>query len=112
MQNAAKAGLDVVGLTDHDVTHGWDEATASVSETGVSLLRGMEMSCAWNGITVHLLSYLHDPRNRSAPPPPVNHRLRENRARIMVERLSVDYPITWEDVLNSAPEDGLSDALT
>lgn len=107
MQNAAKAGLDVVGLTDHDVTHGWDEATAAVSETGVSLLRGMEMSCAWNGITVHLLSYLHDPRNDAllaAARKTIDSR--ENRARIMVERLSVDYPITWEDVLNFAPEDG------
>ena len=61
MEAAAAAGLTVVGLTDHDTTGGWEEAAAQVARTGVSLLRGMEVSCQGEGITVHLLSYLHDP---------------------------------------------------
>ena len=58
---ARDARLDVVALTDHDTTSGWDEAAGVVDETGVALVRGMEMSCAHQGISIHLLAYLHDP---------------------------------------------------
>ena len=61
MVAAARAGLDVVGLTDHDTIAGWDEAADAVPGTGVSLLRGAEISCAADGITLHLLAYLFDP---------------------------------------------------
>lgn len=43
MAAAARAGLDVVGLTDHDTTRGWDEAVAAVPTAGVALLRGTEI---------------------------------------------------------------------
>ncbi|GAA3194755.1 hypothetical protein GCM10020255_096060 [Rhodococcus baikonurensis] len=44
MRAAADAGLDVVAITDHDTTSGWAEA-AQALPSGVSLVRGMEMSC-------------------------------------------------------------------
>ena len=62
---AAQAGLDAIALTDHDTTTGWDEASAAVADTGVSLIRGAEMSCSSSGITVHLLAYLFDPASPS-----------------------------------------------
>ena len=93
---AAQAGLDAIALTDHDTTTGWDEAAAAVAHTGVSLIRGAEMSCSSSGITVHLLAYLFDPAN---PGLVDNFRRtredRETRAVRMVENLSADYPITW-----------------
>ena len=58
---AARAGLDTIALTDHDTTAGWDEAVSAVPDTGVTLIRGAEMSCSASGITVHLLAYLFDP---------------------------------------------------
>ena len=104
---AAQAGLDAIALTDHDTTTGWDEAAAAVASTGVSLIRGAEMSCSSSGITVHLLAYLFDP---TSPGLVDNFRRtredRETRALRMVENLSADYPITWEDVLAFAPEGG------
>src|SRR5688500_17052967 len=62
---AAEAGLDVVGLTDHDTTRGWSEAVAAVLP-GLPLVLGAELSCRWNGaegrpISLHLLGYLFDP---------------------------------------------------
>ena len=63
MHKAREAGLDVVGLTDHDTYAGWDEAAACVESTGVALVRGVELSCAREGITVHLLGYPLDPTN-------------------------------------------------
>lgn len=99
LRAAAGAGLDVVALTDHDTTGGWAEAEAAVAETGVALVRGAELSCRAGRISVHLLSYLHDPdepvlreeleRSREA---------RLGRAEAMVDRLAEDHPITWEDV--------------
>ncbi|NLF06033.1 MAG: PHP domain-containing protein, partial [Actinomycetales bacterium] len=58
---AARAGLDVVALTDHDTTAGWDEAAAAAREHGVALVRGAEVSARSTGMSVHVLSYLHDP---------------------------------------------------
>lgn len=61
MARAKEAGLDVVGLTDHDSAAGWDEAAAAAREVGVGLLPGMEISTKLNGAGVHMLAYLPDP---------------------------------------------------
>ncbi|MDT9594469.1 PHP domain-containing protein [Nocardioides zeae] len=61
MRSAAAAGLDVVALTDHDTSAGWDEAAAAAAEAGVALVRGMEISTVFRGRGVHLLAYLPDP---------------------------------------------------
>ncbi|MDO4242359.1 MAG: PHP domain-containing protein [Actinomyces sp.] len=99
MARAAEAGLDVVGLTDHDTTAGWEEAAGAVGATGVALLRGTEISCAVDGVTLHLLAYLFD---ADAPGLAEAFELarasRSIRARRMVELLAQDYPIAWEDV--------------
>ncbi|EPD30907.1 PHP domain-containing protein [Gleimia europaea] len=106
MHRAADAGLDMVGLTDHDVTWGHAEAAREVGAAGVALLRGMEMSCAWQGITVHLLCYLHDPHDPALVE--ASRKVlqsRRERAKIMVEKIAQDYPITWEDVVAGAGGD-------
>jgi 3',5'-nucleoside bisphosphate phosphatase len=54
---AARAGLDVVGLTDHDAFDGLDEAEAAGVEAGVRVFPGMELSCSRQGQSVHLLAY-------------------------------------------------------
>jgi predicted metal-dependent phosphoesterase TrpH len=61
VQDARAAGLDVVGLTDHDTTAGWAEAEAAALEAGIALVRGIEVSCTHRGRGVHLLVYLPDP---------------------------------------------------
>ncbi len=58
---AARAGLDVVALTDHDAFDGLEEAEAAGVEAGVSVFRGMELSCSRQGQSVHLLAYGADP---------------------------------------------------
>ncbi|WP_028657316.1 PHP domain-containing protein [Nocardioides sp. J54] len=57
---AAAAGLQVVAITDHDTTLGWDEAAAAAVEAGVALVRGIEVSTRFRGAGVHLLAYLPD----------------------------------------------------
>lgn len=97
---AARAGLDVVALTDHDTSAGWAEAVGAVATAGVALVRGIEVS-TWTGpVSVHLLAYLVDPAEpRLAAELERIRTSRQERARTMVRRMSTDLPITWEDVL-------------
>ena len=61
MRAARNAGLDIVALTDHDTTDGWDEARDACAELGMTFVPGIEFSASHNGSIVHLLGYLVDP---------------------------------------------------
>ena len=99
--DAAAAGLDVVALTDHDQAAGWAEARCAAEAAGIAWLGGIEVTCRVpaTGVSVHMLAYLVDPDH-----PELVERLgelrssRDGRARAMVERLAVDFPLSWEDV--------------
>ncbi len=97
---AAAARLDVMALTDHDSTAGWSEALDAAKRHGVGLVPGMEVSCATDrGISVHLLSYLHDPEHPGLLEEITKAKVaRLTRAERMVERLAEDYPLNWDDV--------------
>lgn len=63
MSAASFAGLDVIGLTDHDTTAGWDEAVDALPtlSRGLGLALGAEISCRTEDlISVHLLGLLFD----------------------------------------------------
>lgn len=97
---AARAGLDVVALTDHDTTRGWAEAEAAAVRHHVALVRGAELSCRAEGTSVHLLAYLHDPDDAALlAEGDLIRRSRVDRARAMVERIAADHALTWDDVL-------------
>ena len=98
--SAAKTGLDVVALTDHDTTAGWDEAAAAAEHHGIALVRGIEISCQHRGISIHLLGYLHDPAAPGLLEEAERSRgSRRARARRIVDLLSRDLPLSWDDVL-------------
>jgi 3',5'-nucleoside bisphosphate phosphatase len=61
VRRAHERGVDVLGLTDHDTAEGWQEAADAARRTGVTLVRGIEVSCRFGGYGVHLLAYLPDP---------------------------------------------------
>lgn len=100
MASAAAAGLDAVALTDHDSTAGWGEAAEAARGLGLVFVPGMEVSCRTpDGISVHLLSYLHDPAHPGLLAEIAKSRAaRVSRAERMVQRLAEDYPINWADV--------------
>ncbi|MFT3872738.1 MAG: PHP domain-containing protein [Nocardioides sp.] len=102
---AAAAGLDVVGLTDHDTAAGWATAEAAALETGISLVRGLEISTRFGGRGVHLLGYLVDPTY-----PPLVEALgkildgRSSRVPAILERLrGLGIDIDVADVRRVAP---------
>ena len=102
IRSAAAAGLDVVALTDHDSTDGWAQASAAALEHGVALVPGMEISCRTEeGISVHLLSYLHDPAHPGLLEEITKSKdARLTRAQRMVSLLAEDYPLSWDDVIH------------
>jgi predicted metal-dependent phosphoesterase TrpH len=102
MASAADAGIDAVALTDHDSTDGWAEASQAAREYGVVLVPGMEISCRTaEGISVHLLSYLHDPEHPGLLEEITKAKdARYTRAERMVSLLAEDYPLTWDDVIH------------
>lgn len=100
VRHAAEEGLDVVALTDHDTTAGWDEAAEASRRHGVAVIPGIEVSTECEDLSVHVLALLPDPSPSTALHSHME-RARESRgtrARRMVERLAADHPIRWEDV--------------
>ncbi len=96
---AADAGLDVVALTDHDTTLGHAEAADALPE-GLTLVLGAELSCAHDGISLHLLAYLFDPEEPElAEAMRAMRESRVGRAERMVRRLEdAGTGVTWERV--------------
>jgi predicted metal-dependent phosphoesterase TrpH len=115
MRRAARAGLDVVALTDHDTVAGHPEARAAAGP--VTLLPGMELSCrldnrsrgrpgemkgssprGWQ--STHLLAYLFDPDQPELAAELA--RIRDDRvlrARAMVDKLAdLGVDISWDQV--------------
>ncbi|MEV5568639.1 PHP domain-containing protein [Spirillospora sp. NPDC052269] len=99
MSRAAAAGLDVVALTDHDTTRGWDEARAALPE-GLTFVPGMELSCELDGRSLHMLAYLFDPDDPELSAELVRiQEARDTRGREMVERLrELGSSVTMEQV--------------
>ncbi len=61
---AADAGVELLALTDHDTVDGVGEAMRAAEETGVKLVRGVEISANDLGQReLHILGYLIDVRD-------------------------------------------------
>lgn len=108
---AARAGLDVLGITDHDTTAGWD-AAAGVLPAGMSLVRGAELSCVspdgrGGTCSVHLLAYLCDPQAPAMVRAYARSRAqRRDRLRRMAELMRADgLPVDPDEILATLPDD-------
>jgi predicted metal-dependent phosphoesterase TrpH len=100
---AVEAGLDVVAITDHDSTAGWDQATDAADGTGLELVPGIELSTQLDYASVHILGYLVDPTDPALVEATAAIRSeRLHRAESMVERIGRDYALDWDDVLAQA----------
>ena len=55
VQRAAEKGVDVLALTDHDVTDGIREAQQAAELRGIRLVPGVEVSTSWEGTTIHVV---------------------------------------------------------
>jgi len=61
VQRAHAQGVNVLALTDHDVTSGLAEAREMALKVGLRLVPGVEISVSWHGATIHVLGLNIDP---------------------------------------------------
>ena len=57
IEEAQRAGVDVLGITDHDTFRGFDQAAPLARRAGIDLICGIELSTKLQGQSVHLLGY-------------------------------------------------------
>ena len=55
IQEAARAGVAVLGITDHDTFRGFDQAAPLAREAGIDAVCGIELATKLQGQSVHLL---------------------------------------------------------
>lgn len=105
---AARTGVDMLVLTDHDSISGGGELSAAGVAAGLAVRLGIEINCAGEGAAgrVHVLGYGFDPES-----PGFRSRLEEFRARRtvraarIVDKLrALGLPIEYDHVRSSAHE--------
>lgn len=85
---AARNGLRVISLTDHDSLDGLPAATARAEAAGIRLIPGVELSVHEQGTDVHLLAYGFDPADPELVAAIARYRdARRERARKILARL-------------------------
>jgi predicted metal-dependent phosphoesterase TrpH len=61
VDEAGRAGVRILGITDHDTFSGYDQAVPLARTAGLELVCGIELSTKLHGHSVHLLGYFLDP---------------------------------------------------
>jgi predicted metal-dependent phosphoesterase TrpH len=105
VNKAIVQGIEVLGITDHDTTSGWQEATQSLRGS-LQLALGAEISCLTNdGVSVHMLGLLFDPLHEEMQQ--VLEETRDGRLprmRKMIEKMRAEgMDISIEDVEKAMP---------
>ncbi|MFZ5441204.1 MAG: PHP domain-containing protein [Myxococcota bacterium] len=97
---AARAGVKVLAVTDHDTVDGLAACAAAAAERGLRLIPGIEFSCLHERREVHLLGHFIDPANAAITA--YAKRLvteREKRMEQMVHKLAaMGIPVRLEQV--------------
>lgn len=59
--HAVASGVEVLALTDHDITLGLDEARREAEAAGIGFITGVEISVNWHKYLVHIVGLRFDP---------------------------------------------------
>ena len=105
VNKAIVQGIEVLGITDHDTTSGWQEATQTLRGS-LQLALGAEISClTHDGVSVHMLGMLFDPNHQEMQK--VLEETRDGRLprmRKMIEKMRAGgMDISIEDVEKAMP---------
>ena len=102
VQLCYRKGLKVIAVTDHDSTEGVAQSLKTARDLGgPTVIPGIELSAAADGLEVHLLGYYLDHQDIGLQSVLTGLRSgREERARQMVERLKdIGVPVSWGRVV-------------
>ncbi len=84
---AEHLGLNLWSLTDHDTIAGYLDLAANQTNTTSHLVSGVELSCVWSGITLHVLAFDFDPQASGMEQLlRYQRQRREQRAKVIGER--------------------------
>jgi predicted metal-dependent phosphoesterase TrpH len=85
---AKSHGVTILSISDHDNLAAYYEIKTYAGEQGITLVPGIELSCAFEGVDVHVLAYAFDPLDEA-----IDARLRrfretrQRRGQAIAERL-------------------------
>lgn len=104
VRHAARQGVEVLALTDHDDVGGLEAAGAAALELGIRFVPGVEISVTWRNHTIHVVGLGIDAGNEALLQGLAAVRGgREERARRMAESLArAGIPGTFEGALRLA----------
>jgi predicted metal-dependent phosphoesterase TrpH len=89
VDHAARAGVTVLGLTDHDTLAGAAPTAAACARAGIEFVTGIEITAVAEGRDVHVLGYFIDADSSLlASFLSEQRRRRLDRVRLIVERLA------------------------
>lgn len=64
VRRAARQGVELLALTDHDSTAGLDAAQQQAHASGIRLIPGIELSTTWQGKLLHIVGLNIDPASK------------------------------------------------
>lgn len=86
---AQQRGIQTLAITDHDTVDGFRMALPYAQQAGINLVAGIELSCVWQGISIHVVGLDFDPASNAMQQAEQRQlRVREQRAELIAERLS------------------------
>ncbi len=100
VEAAARDGVTVLALTDHDTLTGIPAARLAAADCGIELVAGVEVSCQWGRESVHLLGLFVDPEDRVLTDlfDEVSGRRRERIAETCKQLTAAGVPLLYEEV--------------
>ena len=101
VETAVAAGLEALGITDHDTFAGYQKAQERAKVVGLDLVCGVEVSTTHRGRSVHLLGYFLDgpPGDEIQRQLADMRRSRSERNHRLIERLqALGFAITLDEV--------------
>ncbi len=88
---AAKRGLKAIAITDHDTTAGVADAIEAGKQHKVEVIAGIEFSCAWEGLDIHIVGLDLDLNNTElCDQISICRDARENRNQKMIDLMASD----------------------
>lgn len=103
---AKKFKFSAVSITDHDSADSYPEAKELSRNFGIEIIPGVELSCDYGGLDIHILGYFFDPKDQKLKNYLKDFKdARADRAKKMTELLQGDgINVSYEDVLRISPD--------
>lgn len=89
VDRAIERGVQTLAITDHDTTAGYRAVKGYAEQQGLNLVPGIELSCQWRGITIHVVGLNIDPEHPVMKAAEAQQgQVRYERAKTIADRLA------------------------